>query len=162
SKYVSEATQKASQNTLDGKKTVDITMEEIQRVRRQMESIADGMVRLSEQSKTVGVIITTVDDLSAQSNILAVNAAIEAAKAGEHGKGFGVVAQEVRSLAEQSKQATGQVRNILGDIQKATNAAVMMTEQGSKAVEAGVKQSGATSESIQSLAASVTEAAQAA
>src|SRR3970282_695348 len=78
------------------------------------------------------------------------------------GKGFAVVAQEVRSLAEQSKQATAQVRGILGDIQKATSAAVMDTEQGSKAVEAGVKQSTETGDSIRTLADSIAEAAQAA
>lgn len=161
-KYVSDSTAKAAQISQDGRKSVEMTAEEILRVRKQMESIAEGMVRLSEQSKSVGTIIATVDDLSAQSNILAVNAAIEAAKAGEYGKGFAVVAQEVRSLAEQSKQATAQVRAILNDIQKATNAAVMMTEQGAKAVEVGVKQSGEAGQSIQLLAGSVTEAAQAA
>jgi len=88
--------------------------------------------------------------------------AIEAAKAGEQGKGFGVVAQEVRNLAEQSKQATIQVRGILSDIQKATNAAVMVTEQASKAVEAGVKQSVQAGESVQKLGESVADAAQAA
>ncbi|MDP1647816.1 MAG: methyl-accepting chemotaxis protein, partial [Rubrivivax sp.] len=97
-----------------------------------------------------------------QSNVLAVNAAIEASRAGEQGKGFGVVAQEVKSLAEQSKQATAQVRAILGDIQKATSAAVLATEQGHKAVEAGVKQSAGASDAIRQLTESVNEAAQAA
>ena len=77
--------------------------------------------------------------------------AIEAAKAGEEGKGFSVVAQEVKSLAEQSKAATTQVRGILSDIQKATSSAVLATEQGSKAVEVGVRQSGAAGESIGAL-----------
>jgi methyl-accepting chemotaxis protein len=72
------------------------------------------------------------------------------------------VAQEIRSLAEQSRQATGQVRTILGDIQKATNVAVLATEQGNKAVEAGVKQSTETDEAIRLLSASISEAAQAA
>jgi methyl-accepting chemotaxis protein len=103
-----------------------------------------------------------VNDLADQSNLLAVNAAIEAAKAGEQGKGFAVVAQEVRSLAEQSKKATVQVRTILGDIQRATNGAVMATEQGTKAVEAGVKQASQSGESVKALAESVVESSQAA
>jgi methyl-accepting chemotaxis protein len=120
------------------------------------------VVRLSEQGQAIGEIIATVNDLAEQSNLLSVNAAIEAAKAGEQGKGFAVVAQEVKSLAEQSKQATAQVRTILGDIQKATTAAVLATEQGSKAVEAGVAQSAEAGESIRQLADSVIDAAQAA
>jgi methyl-accepting chemotaxis protein len=132
------------------------------RIRQQMEAIAASMVRLSEQSQTIGQIIATVEDLSVQSNLLAVNAAIEAAKAGEHGKGFGVVAQEVKSLAEQSRQATNQVRTILGEIQKATSAAVMATEEGGKAVEAGSRQTEVAGEAIKALAGSVNEAAQAA
>jgi methyl-accepting chemotaxis protein len=103
-----------------------------------------------------------VNDLAEQSNLLAVNAAIEAAKAGEQGKGFAVVAQEVKSLAAQSKQATAQVRAILGDIQKATSAAVMAAEQGSKAVEVGMRRSGEVGESIRALADSIEEAARAA
>ena len=125
-----------------------------------MESIAESIVKLSEQSQSIGEIIATVNDLAEQSNILAVNAAIEAVKAGEAGKGFSVVAQEVRSLAEQSKQATGQIRHILNDIQKATTAAVMATEQGSKAVDLGVKQSSQAGEAIMTLSSSVIEAAQ--
>ena len=128
----------------------------------QMDAIARSIVQLSEQNQTISEIIATVNDLTEQSNVLAVNAAIEAAKAGEYGKGFAVVAQEVRSLAQQSKQATAQIRMILGDIQSATSAAVMATEQGSKAVASGVKQSTEAGESIQLLADSVVEAAQAA
>src|SRR5258706_13651649 len=126
------------------------------RIRQQMEAIAASMGRLSEQSQSIGRIMASVEDLAAQSNLLAVNAAIEAAKAGEHGKGFGVVAQEVKSLAEQSRQATNQVRTILGDIQKATTAAVMATEQGGEVVEAGERQTEAAGEAIQGLAGSGT------
>lgn len=161
-KYVSESAQKAAQVSQAGKKAVDDTIEGMSRIREQMESIAESTVRLSEQSQAIGEIIATVNDLAEQSNLLAVNAAIEAAKAGEQGKGFAVVAQEVKSLAEQSKQATAQVRTILNDIQKATSAAVMATEQGSKAVAAGVKQSAEAGESIRVLAESIVEAAQAA
>ena len=161
-KYVSETAQKSGQVSQTGRKAVEDTVAVMNRIREQVDSIAESIVRLSEQSQAIGEIIATVNDLAEQSNLLAVNAAIEAAKAGEQGKGFAVVAQEVKSLAVQSKQATAQVRAILGDIQKATSAAVMATEQGSKAVEGGVKQSTETGESIRLLADSITEAAQAA
>jgi methyl-accepting chemotaxis protein len=161
-KAVSDSAQKAAQISQSGRKSTEEVVVGTNRIRQQMEAIAASMVRLSEQSQTIGQIVATVEDLAAQSNLLAVNAAIEAAKAGEHGKGFGVVAQEVKSLAEQSRQATNQVRTVLSDIQKATAASVLATEQGSKAVEAGAKQTEAAGESIQALAGSVTEAAQAA
>ena len=160
--HVLESAQKLGQVSQTGKKSVEETIEGMIRIREQMESIGESIVRLSEQSQAIGEIVAAVNDLSDQSNLLAVNAAIEAAKAGEQGKGFAVVAQEVKSLAEQSKQATAQVRAILGDIQKATSTAVLATEQGNKAVEAGVKQSTETGESIRLLADSIEEAAQAA
>jgi len=161
-RYVSDSAQKTAQVSQAGKKAMDDAVEGMMRIRDQMESIAGSIVRLSEHSQTIGEIIATVNDLADQSNLLAVNAAIEAAKAGEQGKGFAVVAQEVRNLAEQSKQATAQVRAILTDIQKATGTAVMATEQGSKAVAAGVKRSTEAGESIRVLTESIAEAAQAA
>ena len=161
-KSVSENSQKSIQVGMAGRKAMDDTVTVMQRIQEQMELIAESIVRLSEQSQAIGEIIATVTDLAEQSNLLAVNAAIEAAKAGEQGRGFAVVAQEVRSLAEQSKQATGQVRAILNDVQKATSSAVMATEQGGKAVEAGVKQSSEAGESIRQLVDVITEAALAA
>ena len=161
-KYVSESAQKVAQVSQAGRKSVEEATQGMHRIQEQMESITGSIVRLSEQSQAIGEIIATVNDMAEQSNLLAVNAAIEAARAGEQGKGFAVVAQEVKSLAEQSKQATAQVRTILGDIQKATGAAVLATEQGSKAVEAGVKRSAEAGESIRLLADGIAEAAQAA
>ena len=143
-----------------GRVSVQETTRVIGRIREQMDTIGESITRLSEQSASIGEITTTVSDLADQSNLLAVNAAIEAAKAGEQGKGFGVVAQEIKSLAEQSKRATAQVRSILTEIQKATSGAVMATEQGSKSVEQGMKQAGEARESIESLAETVAEAAQ--
>jgi methyl-accepting chemotaxis protein len=142
-----------------GRVSVQETTQVIERIREQMDTIAESIVRLNEQSASIGEIITTVSDLADQSNLLAVNAAIEAAKAGEQGKGFGVVAQEIKNLAEQSKRATTQVRSILTEIQKATSGAVMATEQGSKAVAQGIRQAGEARDSIESLAETVAEAA---
>jgi len=159
---VSDNAQKAVQISQAGRKSSEDAVAGMGRIRTQMEAIGESMMRLSEQTQAIGQIIASVEDLAAQSNLLAVNAAIEAAKAGEQGKGFGVVAQEVKSLAEQSRAATDRVRTILSDIQKATTAAVMATEQGNKAVEAGSRQTEIAGESIQALTATVSEAAQAA
>jgi len=161
-KNVADGAQKAAQSSEKGRKSTEDVGTGMNRIRQQVEAIAASMARLSEQTQAIGQIIASVEDLAAQSNLLAVNAAMEAAKAGEHGKGFGVVAQEVKSLAAQSRQATNQVRTILSDIQKATTSAVMATEQGSKAVEAGIRQTELAGESIRALSGNVTEASQAA
>lgn len=161
-RHVSDIAQNAVQVAQAGTKLVGETIEGISRIMEQMEYIAETIVRLSEHNQAIGDIIATVDDLAEQSNLLAVNASIEAAKAGEHGKGFIVVAQEIKGLADQSKQATRQVRTILNDIQKSSSAAVMATEKGSKAVEAVVKQSSGTGDSIGELSRIINEASQAA
>jgi methyl-accepting chemotaxis protein len=106
-------------------------------IRQRVDAIARDILTLSQQGQQIADIIATVNDVADQSNILALNAGIEAAKAGEQGKGFAVVATEVRNLAEQSKQATAQVRAILGEVQQATAGAVAATEQGTKVVEEG-------------------------
>jgi len=116
------------------------------RLRHASHTRADGLHRADHcQPERAGQSIAALSPrsptLPTNQTFLPVNAAIEATRAGEQGKAFAVVAQEIKSLAEQSKQATTQVRTILNDVQKATSAAVMATEQGSKAVEAGVKQS---------------------
>ncbi|MDP3582962.1 MAG: methyl-accepting chemotaxis protein, partial [Ignavibacteria bacterium] len=155
---VAENAQQVSQVTQSGQRAVDETVSGMNNIQVQMESVANTIVQLSEQSQQIGGIIASVNDVADQSNLLAVNASIEAAKAGEQGKGFAVVAQEIKSLAQQSKQATILVRNILIDIQKATSAAVMATEQTSKAVENGVLQSSKAGESINKLAESSSKA----
>jgi methyl-accepting chemotaxis protein len=131
------------------------------RIRDQMDKIAESMVHLSDQSKLIGEIISAVDDLSQQSNLLSVNASIEAAKAREHGKGFAVVAQEVKNLSSQSKDATSHVRRVLSDIGKASTAATMATELGTKAVIAGQEVVFQARDSILTLSANVGQSAQA-
>ena len=148
SAFVSECARDTSQATQNGHRAVEETIQGMTKIRQQMDFIAESIVKLSEQSMAIGEIISSVGDLASQSNLLAVNASIEAAKAGEQGKGFAVVAQEVRSLAEQSKDATGEIRRILNDIQKAISSAVMATEQGGKTVEVSVRQSTDTEGSI--------------
>nr|HOO90375.1 methyl-accepting chemotaxis protein [Syntrophales bacterium] len=157
-KHVSELGKKSVEISQTGLKSIEDTIQGMDHIKEQMESIADMVVQLSEQNQAIGEIIATVNDLAEQSNLLAVNASIEAAKAGEQGKGFAVVAQEIRSLASQSKQATTQVRTILFEVQKAISSAVMATELGSKAVQKGVGLSQQGGEAIDVLAQSVVEA----
>jgi len=148
----SETGMKASQDAVEG----------IGRIKEEMEYIAESIIKLSEQTQSIGDIISVVNSLSNESNLLSVNASIEAAKAGEYGKGFAVVAQEVKSLADQSKQATARIRTILNDIQSATSTAVMATERGGKAVDAGVDLSVQSGETIKTLAQNVTESSKSA
>ena len=114
----------------------------------QVRHIAETILSLSEQTLQIGEIIASVNDIADQSNLLALNAAMEAARAGEAGRGFAVVAGEVRNLAEQSRQATAQVSNILSEIQKSANTAVMVTEKGTKSAEASVELAQSTGDSI--------------
>ncbi len=161
-KKVSETAQQAVQISEMGKKATDDTVMRMNLIKEQMESIGETVVRLSEHSQAIEDIIATVQDLADQSNLLAVNASIEAARAGEQGKGFAVVAHEIKTLADQSKNATEQVRSILDQTRKWVSAVVMATEQGGKAVESGVMQSATAGESIQSLSNSVGASSQAA
>jgi methyl-accepting chemotaxis protein len=161
-KEVSDNAQKSIQISQNVKKSAHDVIEEMNRIKREMELIAESMAKLSEQSQYIGEIIAVVDDLSEQSNLLAVNAAIEAAKAGEQGKGFAVVASEIRNLAEQSKSSTSRVREILNFIQKATSTSVMSTEQGNKVVDTGIELSAKSNEALAKLIESILESAQSA
>ncbi|MBE7471401.1 MAG: methyl-accepting chemotaxis protein [Anaerolineales bacterium] len=159
---VAEQAQRTRDISMSGQRAVADTVESMSQIKEKVEGIAENILALSEQTQQIGEIIATVNDIAAQSNLLALNASVEAARAGEHGKGFAVVAVEVRNLAEQSKQATAQIKSILNEIQRATNAAVMATEEGAKGVDAGVQRTGQTGETIEQLAASIAESASAA
>lgn len=143
----------------DGTKAVETCIEGMHDIQKQVEAIADKILGLSEQTQQIGEIIQSVNEIAEQSKLLALNAAIEAARAGEHGKGFSVVASEIRNLADQSKQSTNQVRGILGEIQKATNSAVIATEEGSKKVEAGVELANQAGENIHRLSQAINASA---
>ena len=144
-----------------GTQAVEGTVGGMSQIRERVQEIAQTILTLAEQTQAISTIITTVNDLANQSNLLALNAAIEAARAGEQGKSFAVVAQNVRELAERSKAATVQVQVILNDIQRATNNAVLVTEEGSKGVEAGSKLTAQTGQVIHRIAHEVESGAQA-
>ncbi|MDC0663417.1 methyl-accepting chemotaxis protein [Marinobacter sp. SS21] len=161
-KHVTEAAQRTVKVSQEGRRSVETFIQSMAEIREQMQAVADSIVRLSEQSQAIGDIVASVSDLAEQTNMLGVNASIEAVKAGEHGKGFSVVAQEVKTLAAQSRQATAQVRTILMDIQKAMNSAVMVVEQSDKAVEGGFQQIKESGETIRTLAESIDDSSGAA
>lgn len=159
---VASTAQRAAEIGRQGREAVELSSNAMDQVSTQVDSIGASILELADQAQAIGEIITTVNDLAEQTNLLALNAAIEAARAGEQGRGFSVVAGEVRALAEQSKTATVRVRQILGEIQRATSAAVMATEQGNKQVEQGAKQVREAGETIRKLAEAVQAASQAA
>ena len=155
---VSNSAQQAVQVAQAGEQVVEQARSGLTRAREQIRSIADSVLQLGEQTQAISEIITSVNEIAEQSNLLSVNASIEAANAGEQGKGFAVVAREVKRLAEQSKQATAQVRSLLSEIKKASTAAVLVTEQGAKAIETGVQQSLEAGESIRTLSQGIVDA----
>jgi PAS domain S-box-containing protein len=159
---MAEAAQRTVEVSHAGQAMVQETIAGMDQIRARVEGIAENILALSEQTQQIGEIIATVSDIATQSNMLALNASVEAARAGEQGKGFAVVAMEVRSLAEQSRDATAQVSSILSDIQKATNAAVMATEEGTKGVEEGVILVRKTEDVIQQLASVIARSAESA
>jgi len=142
---VLKLTEKADEVSSQGESAIEKSLGGLTDIKSQVDEIAQKINQLSERTQQIGGITQTVKDLADQSNMLALNAAIEAVRSGEHGKGFAVVAREIRSLADQSIQATNRVREILEDIGGAIRVAVSITERGSQKIDGGllqVKQSG--------------------
>jgi methyl-accepting chemotaxis protein len=153
---------KAEEFSGAGQAAVENSLHSLQEIRTQIEQIVAKIADLSERTLQVGGIIETVKDLADQSNMLALNASIEAVKAGELGKGFGVVAREIRTLADGSIQATGRIREVLTEIQRAIRSTAAMTEQGKRDMERSMDQIRASGESLREMNAVVTESSQAA
>lgn len=152
--------QATAQTSNEGLRAVDETTKAMDSIREQAEAVAENIVALSEKTQAIGDIIMTVNDISERSHLLALNAAIEAAAAGENGRSFSVVAAEMKMLADQAKDATGQVRSILGDIQRGINASVMLTEEAVKRVAAGKERTDTTQRTITEITARVQESVQ--
>jgi len=161
-KHVAESSRQTVEISASGTQATQDTIKKMKVIKEQMQSIAGTVVTLREPGQAIESIVNVVKDLADQSNLLAVNASIEAARAGEQGKGFAVVAQEIKTLADQSKEATQRIGAILADTRKWVSAVVMATDEGDKAVNAGLEQSEMTGEAIRSLSASVAVSSQAA
>jgi methyl-accepting chemotaxis protein len=134
SAYQAESMVEAAKHSLvvtqDGIKLANHVSASMNGLKQKVGSVAEQILRLSEQAGQIGAIAKVVGELAGETNMLALNAAVEAARAGEHGKGFAVVAAEVRKLADQSKKSAERAYALVAEIQKATNAAVMVTEEG--------------------------------
>jgi methyl-accepting chemotaxis protein len=162
SQTVADMAQRTVEVSRAGQELVQETIAGMAQIKTRVDVIEENILALSERTNQIGEIIDTVNQIASQSNMLALNAAVEAARAGEQGKGFAVVAEEVRDLAERSTQATAQVKAILSDIQKATNATGMATEEGKKGVDAGVHLVGQMGKAIAQLSQAIGESAQSA
>lgn len=144
SRQISESARRVSQiaeQTADGARrgqtTVDTTNESLAGVRRQVDQIVSHMLELGKKSQEIGAVTDIVSELAEQTNILAINATIEAAGAGESGKRFAVVADEIRKLADRVGGSAKEIRGLIEDVRGAVNTTVMATETGSKSVDAG-------------------------
>jgi methyl-accepting chemotaxis protein len=148
---VLQLTEKADAVSAQGETALESSLSGLTDIRAQVDEIAQRIGQLVERTEQIGGITQTVKDLADQSNMLALNAAIEAVRSGEHGKGFAVVAREIRSLADQSIQATTRVREILEDIGSAIRGAVEITEHGSQKIDVGLSQVRSTGENLRAL-----------
>ncbi len=134
---IAEETEAAARN---GDHTIDQTRASITAIRTQVDQIVQHMLALGEKSQQIGTVVDLVSELAEQTNILAINATIEASGAGEWGRRFAVVAEEIRKLADRTAASAKEIRTLIDDVRGAVNTTVMATEIGAKAVDAGSRQ----------------------
>ena len=150
-----QATETAQAQTLAGQEEVSSTINAINDLAEQMNSMLSVIERLDSGSQNIGKVIETISAVAEQTNLLALNAAIEAARAGEHGRGFAVVADEVRQLASRTQQATGEIHRIIAEVQAAAADVSNVIHQGTKQAQSCVAQAEAAGKALNNISLSV-------
>ncbi|GMA98495.1 methyl-accepting chemotaxis protein [Pelosinus sp. IPA-1] len=136
---VTEATEKTAVSSMEGEKVVKDAIYQMQSIEDAVTDSAKVVEILGERSKEIGDIVGTISEIAGQTNLLALNAAIEAARAGEQGRGFAVVADEVRKLAEQSHSAASRIADLISEIQLEIDKAVVAMNKGTKEAQLGTE-----------------------
>ncbi|HLN60091.1 MAG TPA: methyl-accepting chemotaxis protein [Symbiobacteriaceae bacterium] len=152
---VSHTASAAAETARHGAEIVDETLVSMRRIRDKVLNTADRIRELETHSRKIGEIMGVITDIADQTNLLALNAAIEAARAGEQGRGFAVVADEVRKLAERSAQSAKEIRSLIHDIQLGTREAVDAIDQGARDVESGATLAASAGISLQEILSAV-------
>ncbi len=148
---LTQTAKQASDSATSGQTAIQQATDSMNEIRTQVSAIATTILSLAQYTQKIDDIIGSVGEIATQSNLLALNASIEAARAGTQGRGFAVVAEEVRALSRQSTQAATQVRAILGQIQKTMREAIQATEAGLQRVETGTERTRQADEAIAQL-----------
>ena len=151
-----ENVNRAGQSAREGSEVVAKAVQSIQRIAGKVQESARTVAALGTRSEQIGEIIGTIEDIADQTNLLALNAAIEAARAGEQGRGFAVVADEVRALAERTTKATHEISEMIKTIQKETISAVSAMEEGVREVQHGTDDAASSGQALEDILAQVT------
>jgi len=148
---VTQGTSRSSEAARGGSNVVEQTIQGMQSIKEKVGLSAQAVQEMGRRSEEIGAIVITITDIASQTNLLALNAAIEAARAGEHGKGFAVVADEVRKLAERSAQATKEIGGLVKEVQKTVAEAVSAMQEGAREVDLGVSRANEAGQALSAI-----------